>query len=73
MDEAVALVTVGNQVVQDPDSVGAGKLMPERIVICGCLNMINILYQKVAISVKSVWERQDRAKTCYFYKRYKNV
>lgn len=24
MDEAVALVTAGNQVVQDPDSVGAG-------------------------------------------------
>lgn len=37
MDEAVALVTAGNAVVQDPDSVGAGKLMPEHIVICGYL------------------------------------
>lgn len=37
LDEAIALVTAGNAVVQDPESVGAGKLMPEHIVICGCL------------------------------------
>lgn len=37
MDEAIALVTAGNQVVQNPESVGAGKLMPEHIVICGYL------------------------------------
>ena len=37
MDEAVALVTAGNQVVQDPNKVGAGSLMPEHIVICGYL------------------------------------
>ena len=46
--EASALVTAGNQVVQDPESVGAGlrtialrltgkQIMPEHIVICGCL------------------------------------
>lgn len=33
LDEAIALVTAGNAVVQDPESVGAGKLMPEHIVI----------------------------------------
>lgn len=37
LDEAIALVTAGNAVVQDPESVGAGKLMPEHIVICGYL------------------------------------
>lgn len=35
IDEAIALVTAGNAVVQNPDSVGAGKFMPEHIVICG--------------------------------------
>lgn len=33
LDEAIALVTAGNAVVQDPESVGAGKLMPGHIVI----------------------------------------
>ena len=33
--EAAALTTAANTVVQDPDKVGAGKLMPEHIVICG--------------------------------------
>lgn len=37
LDEAIALVTAGNAIVQDPNSVGSGKLMPEHIVICGCL------------------------------------
>lgn len=32
--EAAALTTAANTVVQDPDKVGAGKLMPEHIVIC---------------------------------------
>ena len=32
--EAAALVTAGNTVLQDADSVGTGKLMPEYIVIC---------------------------------------
>lgn len=32
--EAVALTTAGNVIAQDPDSVGAGKYMPEYIVIC---------------------------------------
>lgn len=65
INEAIALTTAGNQVVQDPNKVGAGKLMPEHIVICGYFNIIDILYQKVAISVKSVWERQDRGKIYY--------
>lgn len=33
--ESAALTTAANTVVQDPDKVGAGKLMPEHIVICG--------------------------------------
>lgn len=37
LDEAIALVTAGNAIVQDPNSVGSGKLMPEHIVICGYL------------------------------------
>lgn len=65
INEAIALTTAGNQVVQDPNKVGAGKLMPEHIVICGYFNIIDILYQEVAISVKSVWERQDRGKIYY--------
>lgn len=34
-NEAAALTTAANTVVQDPSKVGAGKLMPEHIVICG--------------------------------------
>lgn len=37
IDEAIALITAGNAVVQDPNSVGAGKLMPEHTVMYGCL------------------------------------
>ena len=36
LDEAIALITAGNAIVQDPASVGAGKFMPEHIVIYGC-------------------------------------
>lgn len=35
LDESIALATAGNAVVQDPNKVGTGKLMPEHIVICG--------------------------------------
>lgn len=35
--EAAALVTAGNAVLQDADSVGTGKFMPEYIVICRCI------------------------------------
>ena len=50
--EATALVTAGNAVLQDAESVGTGKFMPEYIVIC------RFLYQKVAITVKSQrWSR----------------
>ena len=35
MDKSVALAAAANAVVQDPSKVGAGKLMPEHIVICG--------------------------------------
>lgn len=35
LDEAIALITAGNAIVQDPASVGAGKFMPEHIVIYG--------------------------------------
>lgn len=37
IDEAIALITAGNAVVQDPNSVGAGKLMPEHTVMYGYL------------------------------------
>lgn len=51
--EAAALATAANTVVQDPSKVGAGKFMPEYIVICRYF-----IYQKVAISVKSQgWSR----------------
>ena len=51
--EAAALATAANTVVQDPSKVGAGKLMPEYIVICRYF-----IYQKVSISVKSQgWSR----------------
>ena len=37
INESIALATAANAVVQDPNKVGAGKLMPEHIVICGYL------------------------------------
>ena len=51
--EASALAVAANTVVQDPSKVGAGKFMPEYIVICRYF-----IYQKVAISVKNQgWSR----------------
>lgn len=37
LEEAAALTVAGNSILQDPDSVAAGKLLPEHMVTCGCL------------------------------------
>lgn len=53
MDEAVALATAANAVVQDPNKVGAGKIYARTHS-----NMWVFKYQKVTITVKSQgWSR----------------
>ena len=37
LEEAAALTVAGNAILQDPESVAAGKLLPEHMVTCGCL------------------------------------
>lgn len=39
IEEAAALTVAGNSILQDPDSVAAGELLPEYIVICRYFNI----------------------------------
>lgn len=42
--EATALVTAGNAVLQDAEAVGTGKFMPEYIVICRYIYILESSY-----------------------------